>query len=63
VIILKADSKNNSNTDIQMKSITSEIKGQTFELNKMIRTAKKMTKEIVKTEKELKMIKTKANKL
>jgi len=88
VLILKNDSKDNSNIDVQMKRITSEtkgqalelnkmtpridvqmksitseikIKGQNFELNKMIRRAKKMIKDMAETEKELKDMANKTN--
>ncbi len=56
VIIINNESKKSSKSKIQLNSIKSDINGQAFELNKMIRKAKKMTKEMIKTEKELSRI-------
>jgi hypothetical protein len=50
----KKDTPKTKNGDFQLNGVTTEINGQAFELNKMIRTAKKMVKEIVKIEGELK---------
>jgi len=52
VLILRNDSTNKK-VDIQLNNIITEIKGQTFELHKLIRKAKKMTKEMIETYKEL----------
>lgn len=42
-------STNNSANDVSINSLKAEIKGQTYELNKMIRAAKKITRKLLKS--------------
>lgn len=48
VIKFKNDQNDNLEHKAKLTNLKTEIKGQTFELNKMIRTAKKATKEMLK---------------
>ena len=47
-IIFKNDLNQNSENKTKLNNFETEVKGQTFELNKMIRIAKKATKELLK---------------
>lgn len=51
---LKNDYPKGSKKKFKLNLLSTTIKGETYELKKMIRTAKRMTKEIIKINKELK---------
>lgn len=53
-ICLKDDDSKGSNKKFKLNSSSTTIKGQTHELKKIIRTVKRMSKAIIKINKELK---------
>ena len=53
-ICIKNDDSKGSNKEFKLNNSSTTIKGQTYELNKMIRTVKRLTKEIIKINKEFK---------
>ena len=51
-ICFKNDESKDSNEAINLNQTSATIKGQKFELNKMIRTVKNMAKELIKIKKD-----------
>jgi|GEM_PF-5872170 len=56
VMVLRNDDNINSKNNIKLNNLTTEIKGQVFELNKLILKAKEMTAEMIKTNKNFKKL-------